>query len=71
MKVTKIKSGKYQVTAHGFVFTLDKADTTWVLWNKSGTEVMQDATKTAILNALRNYDGHGLESMDTQEWCKY
>ena len=71
MKVIKIKAGKYQVTAQGFVFTLTNEINTWVLSNKSDTEVMRDSTKTAILDALLTYDGHGLESLNTQEWCAY
>ena len=70
MKVTKIKAGEYQVTAHGFVFTLIKYDH-WNLFNKAGTQVMRDTTKTAILNALNTYNGHDFESLDTQEWAGY
>lgn len=71
MQVTKIKAGKYQVTAHGFVFMLTNEIDNWVLSNKSDVEVMRDTTKAAILNALNTYDGHAFESIDTQEWCGY
>ena len=73
MKVTKIEAGKYQVTAHGFVFTLTKSGRIgrWVFWNKSGVEVMWSDTKKSILNALNTYNGHDFESIDTQEWAGY
>lgn len=71
MKTKRIKSGKYEITVGKFVFELIKADTTWVLWNKVGTEVMRDSTKTGIMNALGSYDGYGIESLSTQEWASY
>jgi hypothetical protein len=71
MNVTKIKAGKYEINANGFVFTLVNDCGHWVLSNKADVELMRDSTKTAILNALRTYDGHGLESLNTQEWCSY
>jgi hypothetical protein len=74
MKVTKIESGKYQVTAHGFVFTLllkRGRIGRWVLWNKSGVEVMWSDTKTSILKSLKTYNGHDFESIDTQEWAVF
>jgi hypothetical protein len=55
------------------VFTLTKEGRIgrWVLWNKSGVEVMWSDTKTAILNALNTYNGHDFESLNTQEWSGY
>jgi len=71
MKVTKIKAGKYQVIAHGFVFKLTNEVNNWILWNKTDTEVMRGITKSAILETLGYYNGHDFESLDTQEWCAY
>jgi hypothetical protein len=55
MKVSKIISGEYKVTLHGFEFLLENTNPNWALYNKNGVELNQSETKSGMLQIMKDW----------------